>query len=146
MNWPGPKPMPTDIALEVAWAERDAEDQLELAWLQVLAEPLGRRRRRFGDAILQQYPLTQPPDICARCRRWTCDEDEAWDLDHMVELQGGGLDHPANLVRLCHLCHRAKPLPPDSMWDEPAAWRAFILRWVTAGPGPNERRQFQVDP
>ena len=123
-----------DIFEEVHFIdEDDIEERIERAWLAVVMEP-GSRRRRFGRADLAGYPFTQPADICQRCERWTGDEDMGWELDHIVELQFGGLDHPSNLVRLCWVCHRDKPLPTERTWGDPEAMRELVVAWIRRGP------------
>ncbi len=124
---------PVWVSLAVLGDEQDMEERIERAWLAQVA-PWSGHRRRFADGILRQYPLTQPKDNCQRCNRWTGDEDEPWELDHMVELVYGGLDDPTNLVRLCTPCHRDKPLPPDETRGDHEAMRAFVIDWLRRGP------------
>ena len=99
------------LGLAMLGDEMELEAVIERAWLERVLVPT-RNRRRFSRELLQAYPLTQPIDICARCQRWTGNWEIGWDLDHIVELQYGGIDHPANLIRLCRPCHKAKPHPP----------------------------------
>ena len=129
-------------ALAVLGDEDDMEERIERAWLARVA-PYNGHRRRFADGILRQYPLTQPKDICQRCNGWTGDWDEAWELDHMVELVYGGQDDPTNLVRLCECCHREKPLPPGETRGDPEAMRRFVIDWIRRGP-PGGRRPVHV--
>jgi hypothetical protein len=118
--------------------EDDIEERIERAWLVRVTEPR-RERIRFRESALLRFPLTMPIDICQRCLRWAGCEDCAWELDHIVELQYGGLDDPTNLVRLCVVCHRAKPHPPESTWDDPEAMRQVALAWVRKGPAGGVR-------
>lgn len=126
---------PVWLGLAELGDEQELEDVIERAWLARTLQP-ARRRLRFPDPVLAFYPLTQPDDVCARCLRVFPVENARWDLDHIVELQFGGLDDPCNLVRLCRPCHKAKPYPPESMLDraDPEEMRRFILAWVRNGP------------
>lgn len=92
------------------------------------SSPSRRRRRHFGQRVLASFPLTQPPFRCQRCGvvAWT-----ALELDHMVELWDGGIDHPYNLLRLCSLCHRSKPL--FDQLPSQAEKRLAVLAWAAAG-------------
>ena len=131
-SWLGPNPPAYWIALKVVLDEWDMEERIERAWLAEVTPAWDRRRRRFSRRLLAHYPLTQPQDNCQRCLRWTGSEDDPWQLDHIVELYAGGMDHPSNLLRLCDWCHRAKPLTP---MDVPAEdRRLIIMRWVQVGP------------
>lgn len=146
---------PDDRGVDPGWAamatlgdEDDIEESIERAWL-VWSRRQGETRReriRFTPAVLAHYPLAIPLDICQRCLRWLPWPEElaiqpGWDLDHIVELQFGGLDHPSNLVRLCRPCHKAKPFPSEAMLDagDPEAIRRFILAWVRSGPPAGKR-------
>ena len=127
------------FALMVLGDEADLEERIERAWLQRIRSPRPHpRRRRFRDDVLGHYPFTQPPDICQRCLRWIAG-GLAWDLDHLVELQYGGIDDPTNLVRLCWVCHREKPLPPEHAWDDPEAMRELAVDWIRRGPANGVR-------
>ncbi|HEX7346194.1 MAG TPA: HNH endonuclease signature motif containing protein [Candidatus Limnocylindrales bacterium] len=116
--------------------ELELEDVIERAWLARVLTP-ARKRQRFPPRVLVHYPLTQPDDSCQRCLR-SLFGFGVWDLDHIVELQFGGIDHPSNLVRLCRPCHKAKPYPPESMVDAEEI-RRFVLAWVRRGPAGGER-------
>lgn len=133
--------IPGWLALAELGDEMELEDVIERAWLQRVLTPV-RDRIKFSDATLRHYPLTQPEDICVRCERWFPVEGARWDLDHIVELQFGDIDHPANLVRLCRPCHKAKPYPPESSWGDPEAMRRFILGWIRAGPDGGVRAKW----
>jgi 5-methylcytosine-specific restriction endonuclease McrA len=142
---------PLDAALATIGDEDDLEEAIDRAWLGWSREHTETRRERirFRPAALRHFPLTGPPDICQRCARWLPWPEElvtqpGWDLDHIVELQFGGLDHPSNLVRLCRPCHKAKPYPPDSMLDrgDDEEIRRFVLDWVRAGPPGGRRPQW----
>lgn len=91
----------------------------------------GRKRRRFSQAMLSAYALTQPPDVCQRCGAVSPDGPQ--ELDHMMEMVYGGPDHPHNLIRLCSRCHRDKPLPSE-LEDTFVGWRLAIITWVFERP------------
>lgn len=129
---------PVWLTLAAVGDEWEMEESIERAWLARTWVPK-RVRQRFHVSVLEAYPLTQPPDICSRCHRWTGDGDLAWDLDHIVELQFGGLDHPSNLIRLCRPCHQTKPLPPEALWDDDEGMRRYALAWVRRGPRDGRR-------
>lgn len=148
IGWLGPR---SDGSVSAGWLamaslgdEQELEDVIERAWLARVWRP-PRKRSRFHDDVLAQYPLTQPEFICQRCNRAFVAEGARWDLDHIVELQYGGLDHPSNLVRLCVPCHRSKPLPPESILGDTEAMRRYILAWVRMGPPGGVREHWDWD-
>lgn len=135
---------PVWAAIATYWDEQDsADERIERAWLYRFPDPPVQKRRRWTPRLLaEHYPFTQPIDVCQRCGRWTGDWDVAWQLDHIVELQYGGLDHPSNLVRLCVPCHSRKPHPPETAWGDPEAMRQFIVAWVRRGPAAGRPEPF----
>jgi hypothetical protein len=142
---------PRWAALATLGDEDELEQSIERAWLTWSRQnaPSHRERLRFRQPLLEHYPLTQPVDICQRCHRWLPWPDDVpnqpvWDLDHIVELQFGGLDHPANLVRLCRPCHKSKPFPSDALLDrdDVEGIRRFVLAWVRRGPPGGVREKW----
>jgi 5-methylcytosine-specific restriction endonuclease McrA len=45
---------------------------------------------------------------CAKCGRVDQPDRCSCEVDHILEVEEGGTDDPANLQTLCHTCHRAK--------------------------------------
>lgn len=87
-------------------------------------------RKQFTPTQLRPWPLTAR-DRCQRCGI-TSDAanllpERRLELDHMHEVALGGIDHPINLIRLCHHCHQAKPF-----FENMRGWEArlAILEWI----------------
>jgi 5-methylcytosine-specific restriction endonuclease McrA len=102
--------------------------------------PAARRVAAFWAA--QPGPFTVHPDVpqCFRCGagvgKWS-DLERA----HLVDRWAGGLDHAANLVMLCPLCHRAMPIFLPGEVEQArgwvlAGWAPLINALTSSGDAP----------
>lgn len=92
-------------------------------------------------------PTTPAPDTWPKIRAAVYERDhgqchvccafipyEAYECGHIVDRVAGGSDHPANLVTMCVVCNRLKPVHDTrhdyEQWVFSGAWQADMLAFA----------------